>query len=88
MGVILTIILGGVAGWLASMIVNRNDSMGLVWNIIVGIAGAFLANVVIAPLFGVQARLNEISLSGFIMAVLGATLLLIIVNLFTRKSIR
>ena len=85
---LVTLILGGIAGWLASIIVNRNEQMGIVWNIIVGIVGAVLANFVLAPLVGVQADLSTFSLSAFIMSVLGASLLLVIVNLITRKRVR
>lgn len=88
MGLILTLVLGGFAGYLASLLVNRDQSMGILANIVVGIIGAFLANVFLAPLLGVSAVLSTVTLGGFLMAVLGAVLLLVIVNLFTRRSIR
>jgi len=88
MSILLTLILGGLAGWIASIILNRNEGMGILLNIIVGIIGAFLANVLLAPIFGVQAELGELTLSGFLMSIVGAVVLLAIVNLFTRKSIR
>lgn len=88
MGFLLTLLLGGLAGWIASLLLNRNEGMGVLLNIVVGIVGAFLANLLLAPLFGVSAQLDEFSLSGFLMSVLGAVVLLAIVNLFTRRSIR
>lgn len=88
MSLIIAIILGGLAGWIASILVNRNDQMGLIWNIVIGIIGAGLANLVAAPLIGVEASVTEFSLSSFLMSVLGASLLLIVVNLITRKRIR
>lgn len=88
MSIILTLILGGLAGWIASMILNRDGDLGVFWNIIVGIVGAALANWLLAPLFGVPATLDQLSLGGFLMSVLGATVLLAIVNLITRKRIR
>lgn len=88
MGLLLTLILGGVAGWLASMVMNRDAQQGIVLNVIVGIVGAFLANLLLAPLFGVSATLDQITLPGFLMAVVGAVVLLAIVNLFTRRSLR
>lgn len=88
MGLLLTLLLGGLAGWIASMIMNRDAEQGVILNIIVGIIGAFLANVLLAPLVGVEAELGALSLGGFIMSVLGAVVLLAIVNLFTRKSVR
>lgn len=88
MGLIVTLILGAIAGWLASMVVNRDESMGAIWNIVVGIVGAFLANMVLAPLVGISATLSTFSLSGFLMSVAGAVLLLVLVNLVTKRSIR
>lgn len=88
MSILIALVIGGLAGWIASMIVNRNEQMGIVLNIVVGIAGAFLANLLLAPLLGLEASLTTLSLSTFIMNILGAVVLLVIVNLFTRKSIR
>ncbi|HZJ02600.1 MAG TPA: GlsB/YeaQ/YmgE family stress response membrane protein, partial [Thermoleophilia bacterium] len=53
MGIISWIVLGGLAGWVASMIVGRNDQMGCITNIVVGIIGAFLGGFV-AEQFGKQ----------------------------------
>lgn len=88
MGLLLTILLGGVAGWLASMIMDRNGEQGVLLNIVVGIVGAFLANLLLAPIFGVNAELDHLTLAGFLMAVLGAVVLLAIVNVFTRRRLR
>ena len=82
MGLILTLILGGFAGWIASLILNRNGSMGIFLNIVVGIVGAFLANL----LLGVE-TLGAFTLAGFVWSVVGAVVLLAIVNLVTRRSI-
>lgn len=88
MGLLLTLVLGGLAGWIASMIMNRDGQQGILLNIVVGVVGAFLANLLLAPLFGVSATLDQVSLAGFLMSVLGAVVLLAIVNLFTRRSLR
>ena len=88
MGILLTIILGGIAGWIASKIMNRDAEQGVILNVVVGIVGAFLANWLLAPLFGVSAVLSEVSLAGFLMSVLGAVVLLALVNLVTRRSLR
>jgi uncharacterized membrane protein YeaQ/YmgE (transglycosylase-associated protein family) len=88
MGLLLTLLLGGLAGWLASMLMNRDAEQGVLLNIVVGVVGAFLANLVLAPLLGVPAVLDQVTLWGFVMAVLGAVVLLAIVNLFTRKRLR
>ena len=88
MSLILTLILGGLAGYIASLIVGRDAQMGIVLNIVVGIVGAFLANLVIAPLVGIPAELDKITLSGFLVSVAGATLLLALVNLVTRGRVK
>ena len=54
MGWIIALIVGGVAGWLASLVMNRDASMGIVWNIIVGIIGSVIGNALAGPLFGVR----------------------------------
>jgi len=86
--ILVTLIIGGLAGWVASLIVNRNEQMGIVWNVVVGIVGALLANWLLAPIFGVPADLNNPSIGSFLMAVLGSVVLLVIVNLITRRSLR
>jgi uncharacterized membrane protein YeaQ/YmgE (transglycosylase-associated protein family) len=88
MGWIIAIIVGGVAGWLASMVMNRDASMGILWNIIVGIVGALIGNVLAGALFGVQGSIQEFSLTGFIIAIVGAIVLLGIVNLIQRGRVR
>ena len=88
MGLLLTLLLGGLAGWLASLVMNRDAEQGVLLNIVVGIVGAFLANLVLAPLLGVNAVLDQVTLWGFVMSVLGAVVLLAIVNLFTRNRLR
>lgn len=88
MGLLLTLLLGGLAGWLASLIMNRDAEQGIFLNIVVGVVGAFLANLLLAPLLGVNAVLDQVSFWGFVMSVLGAVVLLAIVNLFTRKRLR
>ena len=88
MGWIIAIIVGGVAGWLASMVMNRDASMGIFWNIIVGIIGAILGNFLAGALFGIQGSIQSFNLTGFIIAIIGAIVLLAIVNLVQRKRIR
>lgn len=88
MGLLITLILGGLAGWIASMLMGRDGQMGVLMNVIVGIVGAFLANVLLAPLLGVGARLDTLSLEGFLVAIGGAVILLALVNLFQRGSLR
>ncbi|NVD45019.1 GlsB/YeaQ/YmgE family stress response membrane protein [Qipengyuania atrilutea] len=88
MGWIIAIIVGGVAGWLASLVMNRDASMGIFWNIIVGIIGALIGNLLAGALFNVQGSIQEFSLTGFIIAIIGAIVLLGIVNLVQRGRVR
>ena len=88
MGIIIAIIVGGVAGWLASIVMNRNASMGIIWNVIVGIIGALIGNWLLAPLLGFGGSIQEFDLGSFVIAILGAVILLAIVNLVQRGRVR
>ena len=88
MGWIIAIIVGGVAGWLASMVMNRDASMGILWNIVVGIIGAIIGNWIAGAFLGVRGSIQEFSLTGFIIAIIGAIVLLGIVNLVQRGRVR
>ena len=88
MGWIIALIVGGVAGWLASLVMNRDASMGIFWNIVVGIIGSVIGNALAGPLFGVQGSVQEFSLRGLLIAVLGAVVLLGIFNLIQRGRVR
>jgi uncharacterized membrane protein YeaQ/YmgE (transglycosylase-associated protein family) len=89
MTLILAIIVGGIIGWLASIIMRRDAQQGIILNIVVGIVGAVLAGFIINPLIGGGNIMNgDFSLSALLVSLLGAVILLAIVNLFTRKSVR
>lgn len=88
MGWIIAIIVGGVAGWLASIVMNRNASMGIFWNIVVGIIGSLIGNFIAGSLLGIEGTIQEFSLTGFIIAIVGAVVLLAIVNLVQRGRVR
>src|SRR6185437_313303 len=89
MNFILWLIVGGIIGWIASMIMRTNAQQGIFLNIIVGIIGALLAGWLITPLVG-GSTINEgnFSLSGLVISLLGAIVLLAIVNLFRRGRAR
>lgn len=86
MGWIATIILGGIAGWLASMVMNRDASMGIFWNIVVGVIGGLIGSAI----GNVTGFLTTDA--GWIMylvtAVIGAVVLLGIVNVVQRGKVR
>ena len=89
MGFILWLIVGGIVGWLASLIMKTDGQQGILLNVIVGIVGALLAGFVIAPLFGTGTiNQNDFSISGLIVSFVGAVVLLAIVNLFRRGTAR
>lgn len=87
LGWIIALIVGGVAGWLASIVMNRNASMGIFWNIVVGCVGSVIGNLV-ANQFGIVGSVKEFSLTGLAVAVVGAVILLGIVNLIQRGRVR
>ena len=89
MNFLIWIVVGGVIGWLASMVMKTNAQQGLFLNIIVGIVGALLGGWLIAPLLGTGTiNQNNFSLASLGVSFVGALLLLAIVNLFRRGSAR
>lgn len=83
MGIFTWIILGGLAGWLASMLTKNNEKMGLIKNIVVGILGAMLGGFVFS-FFGASG-VTGFNLWSIFVACVGAVILLVIINLFTKK---
>lgn len=88
MGIIIWLIVGGVCGWLASIIMRTDAQQGLFLNVVVGIVGAMLAGFLISPMVGVGTINEGISLATFLVSLLGAVILLAIVNLFRRGRVR
>ena len=89
MGIIIAIIVGGVAGWLASIVMRRDASMGILLNVVVGIIGALIGGWLIAPLIGGSTGMSGgFDIMGFVAALIGAIILLAIVNLFRRGRVR
>ena len=89
MNFIIWIVVGGILGWLASMVMRTDAQQGLFLNIVVGIIGAFLGGWLLAPMFGTGTiNQNDFSLASLFVSFLGAVVLLMIVNLFRRGSVR
>lgn len=83
MGIIVWLLVGGVVGWLASMIMRTDGQQGIVLNVIVGIIGSVIASF----LFG--GGINQaITVTTFIYSLIGAIILLAIVNLVRRGTVR
>lgn len=85
MGLIVWLIVGGVIGWLASLIMRTDAQQGILLNIVVGIVGAFIGGLLIA---GGSINNAGITLNSFLVSLLGAVILLAIVNLVRRGSVR
>lgn len=84
-GWIIAIVVGGIIGWLASMVMNRDASMGIFLNIIVGIVGAIIGALIGG---GGVAGLAAFNIWALVAAFIGAVVLLAIVNLVQRGRVR
>lgn len=84
MGIIAWIILGGLAGWIASMFAKTNESMGIFANIVVGIIGALIGGFIFG-LFG-GSGVNGFNLYSLLVAIIGAFILLSIIKFFRRAA--
>lgn len=88
LGFIIWLIVGGIIGWLASLIMKTDGQQGILLNVVVGIIGAFIGGWLIAPLIGGSTGSAGFDIMGFIAALIGAIILLAIVNLFRRGRVR
>ena len=85
MGLILWLIIGGVIGWIASMIMRTDAQQGILLNIVVGIVGAFIGGLILS---GGSINSAPLTLTSFLVSLIGAIILLAIVNLVRRGSVR
>ena len=83
-GIIVWLIVGGICGWLASLIMRTDAQQGIILNVVVGIVGAVIANLI----FGGGSINSAITVQTFLYSLLGAVILLAIVNLVRRGSVR
>ena len=89
MNLVIWLLVGGILGWLASLVMKTDKQQGILLNVIVGIIGALIAGFVLAPLFGTGTiNSNDFSASGLMVSFLGAIVLLAIVNLIRRGGAR
>lgn len=86
---IIWLVVGGVIGWLASVIMSTDGQQGLFLNVVVGIVGAAIGGWIISPLVGV-ATINQdvFSVGALLVSLIGAIILLAAINLFRRPASR
>jgi uncharacterized membrane protein YeaQ/YmgE (transglycosylase-associated protein family) len=89
MAFIVWLIAGALIGWLASMVMRTDAQQGVLLDVVVGIVGALLGGWLIAPMIG-AGTINQadFSASGLMASLLGAIVLLAIVNLVRRGRVR
>jgi len=82
MNTIVWLVVGGLIGWVASMVMGTNDRQGLILNVVVGIVGAFLGGWLLSGFFG-SSTINEgnFSIGGLFVSFLGAVILIALLKL-------
>ncbi len=88
MNILIWLIVGGIVGWLASLIMRTDAQQGILLNVVVGIIGALIGGWVVSPMVGVGTINDGISIGSILVSLLGAVLLLGVVNLFRRGRVR
>lgn len=89
MNLILMLIVGGILGWLASLVMRTDGQQGLILNVVVGIVGSILAGFLLTPFLGGAPITNgAMDIKSLFVSFLGAVILLAIVNLVRRGSVR
>ena len=89
MNLIIWLVVGGVIGWIASLIMKTDAQQGLFLNVVVGVVGALLGGWLLSPLVG-EGTVNQgdFSIGGLLVSLAGAIILLFLVNLIRRRSPR
>ena len=89
MNLIIWLVVGGVLGWLASLVMRTDSQQGIFLNVVVGIIGALIAGFVLTPMIG-ESTINSgnFSAMGLVVSLVGSIILLAIVNLFRRGTVR
>jgi uncharacterized membrane protein YeaQ/YmgE (transglycosylase-associated protein family) len=89
MNLIVWLVVGGLIGWLASLVMKTDAQQGVILNVVVGVVGAVLGGWLLSPLLG-AGTLNQgdFSLLGLLVSFGGAIILLFVVNLFRRGAAR
>ena len=86
---IIIIIVGGIIGWLASLIMRTDAQQGIIMNIVVGIVGALLGGFLLGPMVGGGSITSgSFSFPNLLVSLLGAVILLAVINLIRRGTVR
>jgi uncharacterized membrane protein YeaQ/YmgE (transglycosylase-associated protein family) len=89
MNIIIWLVIGGLVGWVASMLMRTDGQQGILLNVVVGIVGAFIGGWLLAPMVGTGTiNSGDFSVSGLAVSLVGAVLLLAVVNLVRRGTAR
>ena len=89
MNLIIWLVVGGVIGWVASLIMKTDAQQGLFLNVVVGIVGALIGGWLLSPLVGAgTVNQGDFSLAGLAVSLVGAIVLLFVVNLIRRRAPR
>jgi len=88
MNLIILLVVGGVLGWLASIVMRTDAQQGIFLNVVVGIVGAVLGGYLLAPLIGGGSITAGITAGTLITSFLGAVVLLAVINLIQRGRVR
>lgn len=88
LNILVWLVVGGLIGWVASIIMKTNAQQGALMNIVVGVIGAFLGGLVIAPFVGAGTiNQGDFSVMSLVVSLIGAVVLLAVVNLFRRRRV-
>ena len=82
---LIWLVLGGIIGWIASLIMRTDAQQGILMNIVVGIVGAFIAGLIFG---GGSINQDPLDITNILVSLVGAVILLAVVNLIRRGSVR
>lgn len=89
MGLIYMLVVGGLLGWVASMIMRTDGQQGVLLNVVIGIVGAVLSGYFVTPfLGGAPITSGSFDLKSLAVSLIGALILLAIINLIRRGTVR
>jgi uncharacterized membrane protein YeaQ/YmgE (transglycosylase-associated protein family) len=89
MGLLIVLVVGGILGWLASIVMRTDGQQGILLNVVVGIVGALLAGFLLTPVLGgAPITTGALDIRSLLVSFLGAIVLLAVVNLVRRGAVR